>query len=302
MASITELGDFFNTPKPHQENVDLAARFFEHLTTWLVDDYPKLQKEREAGLHASSLWKTCARQHILVAAHKINTKEKFEAGSYLTFDIGHAMHHWWQNNYLGPMQVLHGNWHCKRCDKITFTGLQPEVCPACKANRREVLDYSELPVRDEEMRFVGHCDGVLHLGDFKAVFEFKTASPSEYDKLTQPKLQHMVQAHAYMHGLKLQHTLVVYLNKGSQCEWKKDANGWQAGRPKVKVFHVKFDAVYWQNYVKRCKDHKTADDLVRSLPVVTPEHALKFERICAHQRSPLAEDCDVAAQCFSTKT
>lgn len=301
MASITDLGDFFNAPAK-QPDYDLGVRFLEHLTTWLSDDYPKLQKERSPGLHASSLWKTCARQRVLIEVHKDQiVEERLTPGSFLTFDIGHAMHHWWQNNYLGPMQILHGNWFCKRCDKVTHTGFQPKNCTVCATDRRN-MEYAEFSVRDEAMGYVGHCDGVLHLGNYQAVFEFKTASPSEYDKLTQPKLQHVVQSHAYMHGLKLQHTLVVYQNKGSQCDWKKDADGWQAGKPKIKVFHIKFDPVYWQNYVKRCKDYKTADDLVRSLPVVKHEHAAKFERICAHQRSPLAEECAVANQCFAAKT
>lgn len=298
MASITDLADLF--PGKPEQPVDLAAQFTEHLTSWLTEDYAKLQKVREPGLHASSLWKTCARQVMLLEAFKQHLKsEVMQAGNFLTFDVGHALHHWWQNNYLGPMQVLYGDWYCKRCDKVVHTGLQPQTCPVCNTDRRVVLDYAESSVRDDEMGYVGHCDGVLHLGDYRAVFEFKTASPSEFEKLDKPKVQHVVQAHAYMHGLKLQHTLVVYQNKGRQCSWTKDASGWHPGKPELRVFHVKFDQTLWDNYVKRCKDYKEANELVRSLPVVTPKDANRFERICAHARSTLAEECPMVKQCFA---
>jgi hypothetical protein len=297
MIDISTLEGFFN-PKVNVP-VDLADRFLQHITQWLNEDYSKLQHEREPGLHASSLWKTCGRQVVLMAACGVQSaEEKLGAGNYLTFDVGHALHHWWQNNYLGPMGVIFGDWYCSKCSEVTVTGLQPKTCPKCNGDRRSVLTYQEYQVRDSEMGYVGHCDGVLQLGESRVVFEFKTASPSEFDKLTQPKMQHVVQAHAYMHGLGLENALIVYQNKGSQCDWSKRPEGWLPGKLKLQVFHVKFDRVYWQRYRERCLNHKAANELVRSLPTVKLNHALQFERVCNHQKSPLAESCPVAKQCF----
>jgi len=297
MASITDLADLFGSSPPP---VDLATMFTTEVVTWLNETYPSLQKERSPGLHASSLWKTCARQHTLLGMHKgKTTKEVLGAGNFLTFDVGHALHHWWQNNYLGPMGLIIGDWYCSRCNKNVHNGTQPKVCPKCFGDRSVVLTYAESIVRDDKLGYVGHCDGVLVLAGRKVIFEFKTASPTEYEKLTQPKIQHIVQAHAYMNGLKVRETLVVYQNKGRQCGWTKNEEGWKAGRPEIKVFHLKFDDDYWTTYVKRCADYGRAVDLVRNLPVVTATEVAKFERICVHKNSLLAEECPVVNECFA---
>lgn len=301
MADITELGSFF-APPPPKAPVDLADRFLSHISTWLTETYPSFQSDREPGLHASSLWKTCARQRVLVAALQLGDdalKEKLAAGNYLTFDVGHALHHWWQNNYLGPMGVLIGDWFCSKCTEVTASGPQPTSCPKCNQDRRSVLTYQEYRIADPEMGYVGHCDGLLQLGNVKVVFEFKTASPTEFEKITQPKMQHVVQSHAYMNALGLEDTLVVYQNKGSQCDWSKNQDGWSAGKLKLRVFHVKFDKSYWATYVGRCREYKRAGELIRRLPVVRSNDAMDFEGLCAHKKSPLADSCPVVTACFA---
>ena len=49
---------------------------------------------------------------------------------------------------------------------------------------------------NEELGYVGHTDGVLDHKPNRRIFEFKTISPSEYNKLDKkgPKEDHIVQA------------------------------------------------------------------------------------------------------------
>jgi hypothetical protein len=297
VASITDLKAVLRpAQRPNAQQV--STGFISKLGQWLDESYGALQKERAPGLHASSLWKTCARRVVLEAALK-PTPELTRAGNFLTYDVGHALHHWWQNNYLGPMGVLIGNWRCLACNDIVVRdAFQPQACPKCSRPRSDVILYEEYRVHDPVINYVGHSDGIIELDTLRHVFEFKTASPSDFEGLDKPKLEHVVQAHAYMHALKLKSTLIVYQNKGQQCSWSKKGNRWSAGRLNIRAFVIEFDQALWQRYTKRCADHHQADALVRRLPVVAAPEARQFERLCTTPTCLLAESCPVVEACF----
>lgn len=299
MASITDLKAVLRPASAITPVDKLAAEFSAQFERWLLTTYPAYQRERAPGLHASSLWKTCARRRVLEHIHNV-PPEVNAAGNWLTYDVGHALHYWWQNNYLGPMGILIGNWRCLACNAVVATDApQPEVCPTCKRDRRDVLEYEEYHVYDPDLNFQGHSDGVIELGGRRHVFEFKTASPSEFSMLTKPKLEHVVQAHAYMRTLKLTTTLIVYQNKGQQCAWSKAGGRWRAGKLNTKVFLIEFDNTLWDRFGVRCREYHEADAMVRRLPVVTDAQAKSFERLCTSPQCHLAEDCPVAVPCFA---
>lgn len=280
-----------------------AATWLENFTLWLEESYHNLvpHPRDETLLHCSSLYQVCARKEWLV---KMLTPapEKLVAGQTLTFDIGHAMHWWWQHRYLGPRQELWGDWFCAGC-KSTTRGFMPMKC-SCGLDWRAGMNYIELEAKDEKLGVIGHTDGILvdRVSSFRRIFEFKSISDSEYKKLKAAKFAHVIQAHAYMHALGLTEALIVYANKGIQCEWGRADGSIKAGKINVKVYVIKFDAELWAQIVARIKDRKEALDhlnlLLKDGGKITEDHISSCPRICESKEDDAAKYCPVRDQCF----
>lgn len=75
----------------------------------------------------------CARQIILMRRHNIPSPVwEVDTGLQRIFDIGHAVHQWYQERYLGPAGLLYGKWRCNRCHYVV-EGLMPrDSCPHCQ--------------------------------------------------------------------------------------------------------------------------------------------------------------------------
>jgi len=300
-------------PPPSTEKRDgnIAAEFREDFLHWLVNG--KTEPPRAPGLHCSSLWKTCPRVPLLEKKYAEFIKiEKDSAGQRLTYDVGHALHDMVQNGYLNDFGRLHGNWVCLACspDKdgepvIVHTGTLPRTCPKCETPWRygdgtKNIVYAEMFVADEVLKYCGHCDGLLftRAGNM-VVFEFKTISKSQYGGLRGPKHEHIVQVHAYMNALGLKSAIVLYMDKGSQADWKKLPDGWSCKNPHLKVFEVKFDDALWADISKRIQDYHRATEKAKKLPVIEESHINEYERICTHKGCDMAGDCSVRDLCFA---
>ncbi len=293
------------SPPPKVETsigADFRADFLDWLENGLVDT------PRAPGLHCSSLWKTCPRVPLLEKKYaKYIQIEKNSAGQQLTFDVGHALHHHVQNKWMGPFGRLWGRWKCLVCQMVTHEGTMPGTCPKCDVDWRDKEDgilnivYDEMFVVDDKLKYCGHCDGILltRAGN-KVVFEFKTISKSQYGGLRAPKYEHIIQVHAYMAALGLTEAVVLYLDKGSQADWRKLSDGtWSCKNPHIKVFQVSFDHTIWANLSKRIMKYHEADELAQKLPVVEIEHINQFKRVCSHKKCNLASECHLRDLCFA---
>ena len=281
-----------------------AVKWLENFGIWLEEAYQKtVHHERLPGLHASSLYETCGRKEMLLALLKPGP-EKLRAGQLATFDVGHMMHWWWQHRYLGPKQELWGQWYCAGCN-LTTTGFMPLNC-SCGRDWRSAMNYKELSVEDKELGYTGHTDGILvdRMSGVRRVFEFKSISPSEYKDLSKPKYAHIIQAHAYMRRLGTVETLIVYQNKGSQCEWKMSETGeLTPGKLNIKAFIVKFDPALWTKVEGMIHDRATAlaelNLLLKDGTPVSEGHVCSQKRICETKRDDAAKYCPVRNQCFN---
>lgn len=297
-ASATE------EPKPIVDG-NVAHDFKEDFLNWIVNG--KTDSPRAPGLHCSSLWRTCPRVPLLKKKYaEYLTVEKLSAGQQLTFGVGHALHDLMQNTLLGPFGRLWGDWKCLSCQETTHKGTMPEVCAKCGVKWRDEKDgiqnivYSELFVADDVLKYCGHCDGVmLSRAGEKFIFEFKTISKSQYGGLRQPKHEHVIQVHAYMNALGIDQAVILYLDKGSQADWRKKPDGWTCTNPHLKSFLVKFDSSVWEPVIDRIRDYHKADETAKRLPVVTVEDINAFDRVCTHKGCDLAGDCDVRDLCFA---
>ena len=253
------------TAKKTESKLSDADQWFEEFKSWLGADYESLvHPTREPGLHASELSSVCGRRSLVIEAFGAPSVPN-TAGNYLTYDVGHSAHAWWQERYLGPKQELFGDWMCVACPCLTCgpliaklgnisredkrrifeecsncretgrkvtRGLMPMNCE-CGVRWQDAIHYLELPVENKELDYVGHTDGILVHGPKRRLFELKTMSPSEHAKLVKgvapyengPHPSHVIQAHAYMGPLGLDEALIVYVNKGSQCKWTVDRCG-----------------------------------------------------------------------------
>lgn len=317
MASLTDI--FPDEPEEDEPiiNEDLieeitdsdnpARDLIDDLVGWL--EHGKTEPPRAPGLHCSSLWKTCARKILLETKYADEIKQEvIKAGSRMTFDMGHALHDMMQNNYLGAFKRIWGDWKCLRCQDIVHRGTLPEACPKCDLAWRDAKDgshniiYAELFVHSEELDYCGHCDGIL-LGRGKSpkhrVFEFKTKSKAQFKTLRSPDTSHIVQVHAYMYALDMDEAVILYWDKGSQCDWSRDDEGnWLAGDPHLKAYTVKFDNDLWAQISIRIRDYHKAAKLAQSLPTISAADITKFPRLCTYRKCDLALSCPVSAQCF----
>jgi hypothetical protein len=303
-----------------EETTTGAGEWLEDLKSWLTNDYDSLvHRVRKPGLHASGLGKVCGRRNLVAATFGMRLVPN-TAGNYFTYDVGHALHFWWQERYLGPKQELWGDWmcvaclcrecegtgtngckHCRLTGRKVTRGLMPMNCD-CGVPWQDAIRYLEIPVENEELGYVGHCDGVLVHKPNRRLFEFKTISPADYDKLNAPKADHVIQAHAYMKPLGLDEALIVYENKGSQCKWRVNMFGqFVAGEPKVRPFVVEWDQGIWDSTVTRILDHRRSMEILDGLGDDRPtrEEISKLPRVCGDKKCELAARCPVSRECFS---
>jgi hypothetical protein len=257
-------------------------------------------------LRGSGLYKLCPRREALLCVHPHHDRhETIDIGTRLTFDVGHALHWWWQNRYLGPMGRLWGDWYCQRCGEVTVTGAMPETCSTCNGGR-SLFVYQEKLVVDDKLRYSGHPDGLLleepgigRDGKPRFVFELKSISSSGFSGLgSEPQWAHVVQVHAYMRLVGVYEALIVYADKGKQCDWTINLEGFHAGRPHVRVFHVRYDASFWAEIEQRIKDHWRARALMTLEEAPTEEDAAAFARVCSHSRVQLARECPCKEPCW----
>lgn len=344
--SIGDIISQFKDPEEDPQDYGLteAEKWFRDFQAWLIGPYEGVvHDDRDPGLHASALGGVCARRNLLInifgAVDRPHT-----SGNYFTFDVGHALHGWWQERYLGPKQELYGDWVClacpcpecgpliaslgdisreekkkiyRECGKCRKTGrkvtrgLMPMEC-GCGVPWQLAVRYLELKVENEELDYVGHTDGVLVHKPKRRIFEFKTMSPSEYDKLVKrahpyengPKPMHVIQAHAYMAPLGLEEALIIYQNKGSQCKWSITMDGqFQAGDPKLGRFVVQFDQRLWDSVTARIHEHHRSIKVINSFKEkgkrLPRAEVSQFARICETKKCDLAARCPVARECFT---
>lgn len=130
--------------------------------------------------------------------------------------------------------------------KYAHQMIQDDFARMAAASNGAMTFEAEVPISGDlqelarEFSLESACDGVFTFFDkFSAPFlriglEIKTESPSEYEKLTAPKPDHVRQAHVYMKVLDLPMMWFMYINKGNQNNTAS-----------VKPFLVDFDPTIW---------------------------------------------------------
>lgn len=320
-ASFSGIGDAMAQKGKYSKKDDPANKFLKHLYSYLETPaiYEARSSHRIPGLHASSLHSTCARREVLIAlailvseSPVVVYKEAASAGGAFTQDLGHALHEWWQNKYLGDSGLLYGEWRCVRCRTVT-EGTKPKRCKKgldCIGKKNSRFEYQEMSVHVKDgLDIHGHTDGIIletpfDLESKRRIFELKTKSPNQYPTIHSPDRKHVIQVHTYMAGLGLDEAIIVYTNKGKQCAWTFRKGNFIAGKPAVKAYLVPFDEKLWEQVTKLVREYHEAK---RRIDAVADGHGdpkkllnpHEFTRVCESAKCQMARSCAVVELCFS---
>jgi len=171
------------------------------------------EQQTDTMFRASGIYYMCPRAEVLRSL--IPKKDTISPALRAKFDIGHAMHHWYQNKYLGPMGILRGNWKCVVCGEVVKDSLLPKTnCSNCDARRYE---YEEMYFVNTEWSISGHLDGILDIKGKEWLMDLKTIDPSMFKSLKAPlpAAEYQVQVYMWLCGLPIQQGVVVYIDKSA---------------------------------------------------------------------------------------
>lgn len=248
----------------------------ETLST-LLDQYllglEKTNPPREWGWHPSGFIGMCARQAVLEKLVGVPEGDGFGAGLLRIFDVGTALHAWYQNHYYGPMGILWGKWACLSCGEVVW-GTRPlpiEVC--CKCESKDRWDYREVPLKaflGEGIKkpIVGHSDGIIKIQGLWYLLEIKTINMDGFTWQKKIAPKHALQAQVYAELVrqgkvrgcpvdvpKISGIIVIYVNKNNSVEreYRLDFDV-EVARAEIKKPYLVETSFLNKEFPPRCKD------------------------------------------------
>jgi len=259
----------------------------------------KMDKEerrpKDDGWHISGISSLCPREMALKYLFPQPAEaEAWEPRSLMRLDVGSAVHEWWQNRYLGPANILMGDWQCKGvCRKTWKMSLMPARVCDCGGP----IEYSELRVKDAVTGIVGSTDGILLLDGGRYGFDLKTSNVDSMERLKFPYESHVMQLNLYMHLLNLKQGLLVYVDP--VCKFWRESKGRTASQGletlPVLEFIIPYEPKWWDMAVMKVTEAKK---LVEEIKAKTWNGPLPM-RICESDRSFRAQDCSSCQDCFA---
>lgn len=270
----------------------LGPKLFNYFT-----QLNKMPSVRGNGVSVSQMYYMCPRQVVLsLMIPKKSQNELIEPMSRMRMGFGTWAHKLFQDEYLGNMRVLYGEWQCSVCKKEIRLGYKPaDICPCstwCLDNclwpekyiderdcgicgRFGGWEYKEPYIKDEVNGIKGKCDGVVVYNNRPVALEIKTKSSRLFDSMTEPDESHILQLNMYMHYLKLEYGLFMYLRKE------------EISAPKE--FLIKYDPEIVKKGIA----------LVRKLNLDVKEGRLP-DKICDSRSCTRAMKCPWKTECFSS--
>lgn len=131
----------------------------------------KVRKGKPAFLRSSQLYDFCPRELVfygLLYESEVTVAIPSAFSEVTMMQVGTDAHTYLQDEVLGPMGVLKGDWKCRDCKRIIKDGFYPWICPQCAC---EKFDYREYKLFDKTYRISGHIDGLVCLNRLKAYIE-----------------------------------------------------------------------------------------------------------------------------------
>ena len=225
MRKLLTIKDLLETPEEELEPLltkakGISQRFEEYLAEDRGDSHT-----RHPGIHASEV-SGCQRKVVysLLGEKRV---EKIENRWKKRFKIGHAIHEMFQKDFARMSE--------KSNYVITF--------------QDEVKIYpSPAQVAAAEWQIYSSCDGIFTIREtwdgpaiVRCGLEIKSASPDDFEKIREPKPEHVEQAHVYMACLDIPVMWFLYYNKGNQNYTSSDNPS----------FFIRFNPKKWEELKTR---------------------------------------------------
>ncbi len=215
---LASIGDLNAPPEEVAACIAMAKKL-----SAMYDDFLLLEQHdvvgqpdnRPPGIHASELY-PCLRKPVysVMGTEKRKLIPKFWLQR---FKVGHALHSVVQNDFHRMAKRSQRELAMRLAEKHAeelncVVEFQDEV-PVSPAHQALAAHYQMYSSADGVFTFINKDTGdvVLRVG-----LEIKTESPAEYEKLKEPKAEHLRQAHLYMAALDLPLMWFFYMNKGNQ--------------------------------------------------------------------------------------
>lgn len=133
------------------------------------------------------------------------------------FDAGHAVHHWFQEQVLGPMGVLYGSWECRACHNRHEGKMGTCLCGSTD------FKFHETKIRIMEYDIVGSIDGLIDDPDTgeRMLCDIKSHKSSTFTGLKAASPGHVGQAMVYMRALGVKKGSILYVKKDCWYDTKQ---------------------------------------------------------------------------------
>lgn len=236
------------------------------------------REERAKGNHPSEIGsdffchKKAAIKSIL-KEHSILLKEMVAADSQLIFDIGHSLHDWYREKYLGPMGILKGKWLCPVCQK-TYDGFYPRLDTCCNIP----FLYREYKITIPEYDIVGHIDGIIVLDGIDYILDIKTINPEKFVTMEEPYNSYINQLTIYMEAVGIPRGILFFI-----CKSTGQSRQFVIEHSRERFFRI------------------VNDNIINLRKVIVEKKMPKMHRYCRPD-SLLRTQCPVAKYCLGKRT
>lgn len=186
-------------------------------------------------LSVSKIAYLCPRQQVIASRLGVELVDEWSAQARWRADRGTAIHHVFQEMWLGPLKLLLGGWRCPKCTKVygadengevwpSTAIVCPDLCEACgqKWRRQEPFHFVEPYSIDTQLKVRGRIDGLLRLpGYYPEVIDLKTthfigSEGKPWSVVRNPRISDVKQLHWYMDSTQCRRGRVIYMDPAAE--------------------------------------------------------------------------------------
>ena len=282
-----------------EQNQDVYSDTYLMDKVMNMDSQPQTSRVGGEYLHVSSLISMCVRKHVLAYVSKAERTEVVKPSMRIVWALGRAAENHVRTQFIDAMNYegIVGMWKCS-CGHLKVQGLYNDTlkCPKCSKKAKK---YNEASVFDHEYRIVGSPDLLYIRPDNKKIMvvECKSINKKDFDLLTRPKMDHILQAACYnrlleKEGVDVDKTVtILYVCK----DFSFTGSPYKEFRVPVNTADVSFSVIEMWSKARQFAEQKKNHD---EKELVTYPNRLPM---CSSRDSTFAKDCSFCGMCFSVR-
>lgn len=278
--------DIINEPVPDDEVPPSVMDFVVEADATSDNSSPLASR----NLRVSSLVGMCARQAILMHRMTDRPQRRVSSATRVAYAVGHGIHRHVAEQVIAARggRGVWGNWRC-RCGYAGRLGFKPVNLLPCTRCNGGIVHYNEAHLVDRDRRIEGHPDLILGANEKLYLVEVKSMAEAQFDRLTGPVHEHLVQALMYRelmisNGYGMADEVILFYVRKQ----------WHYRDLPYKEFVVDATTGLHRLAVVNCFD------VARQVWEALDSNATPPRTLCVSTSSPTARECPVAVRCFSS--